>query len=199
MKKRFGKSLLPGLALAVGIAAYSGSADAQALNFVVQNDLSPVEALVSAQQGNLAAPTANGASLAAQGLQSNTAFGQGAANIQAQNGQGNVSRNFVRDSQGAATGSFQLGQRNSSVGVVSNSPGSVIAQYQAGSRLSSNVFVVGGNNNNVSTVQIGNKLGANVALVDSQDTTVVYGQVGRNYGGSITFRNAPAGTVIRLR
>ncbi len=199
MKKRFGKSILSGLALAIGIAAYGASASAQALNFVVQNDLSPVEVLVSAQQGNFAAPTANGASLAAQGLQSNTAFGQGAANLQAQTGQNNTSRNFVNQSQGAATGSFQLGQSNRSLGVVSDSPGSVIAQYQAGSRLTSNVFVVGGNNNAVSTVQIGNNLGANVALVDSQNTTVVYGQVGRNYGGSITFRNAPAGTVIRLK
>lgn len=188
------------LAFATCMINLATAVTGQSLNFVVQNDLSPREIYVSSRQGTGGAPAnSNAATQAALSSQQNRFNSVGFSNYSLQYGGDNFSGAYTNNSPGSSVAAIQYGQSNSAVALIEDSPGSVVAQFQLGSDLSSDVFIIRGQNNNVATAQLGNSLGISFGLVDSTETTVVYGQAGENYSGGIVVRNAPPGTVIRLK
>ena len=124
---------------------------------------------------------------------------EGSSSVIIQDGIRNFGETYISSSSGALVAIAQIGVSNSATGVIIDSPGSSVAQFQAGRDNSSLVGIIGSANSHVSTLQIGNNLDVAVGLVDSNDTQVVYGQMGSDYNGGIVIKNAPPGTVVRLK
>lgn len=177
------------------LGAMSDSATAESFTFEVGNGLEPSNTYITSVQ--VAALDQSGGSFENNGATFQRPS-SGSYTYASQFGANNTASTYTSRSGRAAIATLQLDDDNSSQAVIIDSPGSVIAQFQLGVSNSSDVAIIGGYANEIATLQAGNGLGISLGLIDSSHTQIVYGQVGSGYSGSVVFRNAPAGTVIRL-
>ncbi len=175
------------LFVAMGILACLGSpVVAQTLDFDVSNGIT-LEEFAASQAQSVGPPQPVG-----QDSPQSTS-------LIAQSGSNNAAAVTIYDSLGAGALAYQSGRDNIASANILNSPGSIIAQIQIGAANISRVGISGGSDNLVAGAQIGNNQDMSIGLLNSRGTKVFYGAVGSDYTGAFIIKDAPPGTVVRVK